>query len=105
MEYFNAFRDRYRNQHINFDNFDIEETEVPDEQFFKFLKRNDIYGKFLNNINNVGRKIKYFFERADKSAYVSSAFNWDRTPEGFKYWDDINRKWLIECARCPGHII
>ena len=95
---------------INFDDFDIEETKntdlkISDDLFVKFLKDHKIYDKFIRNVINWRRNLKTdhrkygipdldkFCEQLDRSSYLSYAFSWDKTPEGFLYWADVNSSW------------
>ena len=80
---------------INFDEFDIDETDIiPDKDFKDFLKDNDVYNDYVNTLKNGYMNIGEFFDLADKKSYISRAFPWDESSRGAKFWVNINRKWL-----------
>lgn len=37
---------------------------------------------------------KHYHDNPDPIEYISRAFSWEATPEGFTYWEEINDKWL-----------
>lgn len=42
--------------------------------------------------NNVKCKVKLLM-KCTPSDFLASAFSWSTTPEGWKFWNDINNKW------------
>ena len=67
--------------------------------FIRFLKENNVYKNFINNVEG-----KYgFYKRFDELLFfatqgiylneVKGGFRWDKTKEGWKFWDNINNKW------------
>lgn len=64
--------------------------------FCTFLRRNDAYGSFMRNFFEI-RPFPYFgpFENYTPDSYLLSAFDWELTPEGGKYWDFLNDKWKL----------
>lgn len=36
-----------------------------------------------------------FFKYIKKNRLIFSAFNWEKTKKGFKFWRDINTEWII----------
>lgn len=76
--------------------------EKPD--YIKFLKDNDILEKFKYNLNNLSGTsltdyIKTFYEKEGLATvelnFITSAFMFDKTPEGVDFWGEIYNKWLI----------
>ena len=43
--------------------------------------------------NNVKCKVKLLM-KCTSYDFLESAFSWSSTPEGWKFWNDINKKWL-----------
>lgn len=94
---------------INFeDEWDTEEhqnynekyIDIPDEQFRKFLIDNHILDKYVDNysprvrFSTVSKLIKYLFDNGGRGLYFNIAFNWKKSPEGHKFWSNINDLWL-----------
>ena len=67
-------------------------------KFDNFLREYGAYKKFYDNIlkNN---KINEIFGDTIPEGYIKEFFIWEDTPEGVKYWKDINAKWQIECVK------
>lgn len=66
-------------------------------QFFLFfLNRNKAYDSFVENLTD-SRLFSFFDSFADTNPkyYIVLAFSWQSTPEGAKYWDDLNDKWRL----------
>lgn len=55
--------------------------------FIKFLKENNIYDIYFKNCKN------FSIEETSYVYYISSAFSWNYTSEGWSFWDKINSKW------------
>ena len=73
--------------------------DVPD-----FLRNRGLLQKFIRNLKDdwshwkiKGKVQEYFndYERAPNA--ISSAFAWDETPEGHKFWDRINTQRRKSC--------
>ena len=65
--------------------------------FIHFLKQNNAYEQFMFNLNS--RKgyfftPKKFFNYTFDEDFVSNAFNWDDSLQGYGYWDELEDKWL-----------
>lgn len=61
---------------------------------FQFLEKDStIKTCFINNLQARGKTLdKYMFllkERHGYDRFFSSAFSWEESPEGFRYWSDI----------------
>ena len=61
--------------------------------FKKFLRDNGIYEKYCRNFNvnyagNNNGKIKHKFY------FISGAFFWRRTKDGFDFWEEMNKRWI-----------
>lgn len=54
--------------------------------FDKFLMDNGIYRAYNANV-----RVKQI---EDPNLYISCAFFWDNTSEGYSFWLDINNRWL-----------
>lgn len=82
-------------------------------EFFRFLKEKGVYNEWMKNrykyilnfrsdiypfscfvdTSNHGWNIGYFL------SLCQSSFSWDETPEGYSFWDEINRKWTMVAAK------
>ena len=58
----------------------------------EFLKENNCYEKFIKNFD---KKFVYegWIKIENLDRVISFAFEWDRTKEGFNYWNAIDGKW------------
>ena len=67
-----------------------------DKEFISFLKRNDCYYEYKENFINNGYypKFREFMHFAPRKKYISYAFFWKNTPQGYEYWNVIYRKWI-----------
>ena len=75
------------------------------KKFFRFLKEEGAYAAFKRNFSldylkewfdNDYKQIvngKSYYEAVKKIDYISEAFHWMDMPEGFDYWNELNRKW------------
>lgn len=75
-------------------------TNTKKQEFIHFLKENNAYEKYIHNFNNQkGRITKgcVFLSDSDNitkgKSFVTGAFFWDQTKEGYSFWFDINKKW------------
>lgn len=59
------------------------------KRFCRFLKENNCYEEFRKNFLKGRLNLKEF----KKAPSLVTAFAWDVTPEGFKFWETINSKW------------
>ena len=56
-----------------------------------FLKNNNCYDEFVENFDT-----EYSECWLDYNAYIIGlAFDWEESPEGYDYWDDIDNIWDI----------
>lgn len=61
------------------------------KNFTKFLKENNCYIQYFNNYDNY-----YDFLLLIKNRYMDlflSPFNWSKSKEGHKFWQDLDNKW------------
>lgn len=83
---------------------DIEETEdvseyddfITDDKFREFLIDNDAYDKYISNVKKFKPSFISEFNNIDKnyrSEIINYCFTWSGTPEGERYWNELNRKW------------
>jgi len=70
------------------------------DKFYNFLNDNNIIDKYVYNIekysfntNNDLSNIISFLGKLMESHYIVNSFNWGITPEGYSYWEQINKKW------------
>lgn len=69
------------------------------EKFIKFLEDNNALENFERALVESGRDIedyKEFCKEYCKNTELSSAFIWEKTKEGHKYWAKLNWKWREE---------
>ena len=67
-------------------------------EFYNFLKHYDCYGKFLNNIDCD------IYDIIDENTnnyinFISEAFSWSQSPEGFNYWYNRSFLWIDHCKK------
>ncbi len=83
---------------------DFEETWIEEEDKVKkhklpkilvdFLSKENALDKFIDNFENEENVIFYDYAANTYSRHIISiAFNWNNTPEGNKFWLNINLKW------------
>ena len=98
---------------LDFNNIDIEEYPrciISDIKFYNFLKNNDAYYKFVNNLhiemsygvyygkywNNIRTFCDDMIISVGVRCYISYAFKWDNTSEGRDFWRYIDALWLYK---------
>jgi len=64
------------------------------EKFLQFLKDNGALEKFKDNLDYPFAK--YLRNHLGRSI-ISTAFSWDYSKEGWRYWNDIDTKWRAIC--------
>ena len=66
------------------------------EQIIEWLKAQDWYGAFAKNVSPVTVKDHVVLCIAERQAniIIGSAFDWEATDEGTKFWNDANTKFL-----------
>lgn len=67
-------------------------------EFYNFLKRYDCYDNFLNNIDCKIYDIIYK-NIYDCIHFISRAFYWSQSTEGFDYWYKISCLWERHCKK------
>jgi len=75
---------------IIYDFKDILDKDVSKIKLSEFLKENKCYDKFINNFN---KKFYYLDWKSEIKWTINNAFAWERTKEGFEYWEKINTLW------------
>ena len=67
-------------------------------RFFRFLKENGLFGRYLKyykiNKLNEKRPLYKFLNGYDPFVYISNAFSWDETEEGFDFWEEKHSEWV-----------
>ena len=75
--------------------------------FINFLKLSHSYNKYKNNFYKDAKwrhtykfpvKSREFFIYRRKFRFISSAFEWGKTKEGFAFWSMVNSKWKVICC-------
>jgi len=81
----------------------IFKSDSPQGHFIQFLTENDCIDHFKANISP--RSIDKWLSSTSYFNYVSAAFEWDKSPEGIGYWDEIDKRWWNEIYRkdFPSH--
>ena len=73
------------------------------KRFFRFLKEEDAYGKWVYNLNkklndeSVSKDYlsTFVLNEEDKCENaIDFAFVWSKTSQGYDFWEDINNRWL-----------
>jgi hypothetical protein len=92
------------------DNFDNGYSVYDGHEVFKeFLEENSILDKFIENFNKSGKiwRIRFWDGYEDNNEYtlnnylnnkkpllyISDAFQWDISKEGYSFWCEIGYKW------------
>ena len=73
------------------------------KELFKFLKKNDLYDKWLNNLKTqhpISSSEERHWDKMYKRLYenksfeaINYAFCWRYTEEGHEFWEGKNEKW------------
>lgn len=70
--------------------------------FLRFLKINNIYNEYFNEIKNRWNEnyVKWYFKKEcikneKPFELINHAFAWDYTKKGFNFWSDVNSTWRI----------
>ncbi len=62
--------------------------------FIQFLLRNGSLAAFIANVrNDRGESLTRYLRNTEPAFFISSAFRFDKTPEGFQYWDYLSDEW------------
>ena len=62
--------------------------------FFHFLLSNNVFNLYFENIVNDSTSLMRAFTTDHNGMYlISSAFTWVDTPQGFRFWENLHRKW------------
>ena len=67
------------------------------EQIIEWLKQNGLYEAFAKNIfpeTVVWRHVEQCIADRNANIIIGSAFDWEATDEGTKFWNDANTKFL-----------
>ena len=64
-----------------------------------FLKENNVYEQFIDNFKQSFKYYNYetlemLIETYNPTNYINYAFDWDKTKEGWEYWNIVNIKWI-----------
>ena len=81
--------------------------KVKRKKFLKFLKKHNVYINYINNIKHieptidVGKKDnkyidKYFPLKLSYNKIIRYSFNFEKTDEGYWFWNKISNLWEIE---------
>jgi len=70
-----------------------------EEKLINFLKRKRVYKKFIRNMGNdtipeIIITVEGAMKEGIRSTPIQAAFVWARTPEGVRFWGDINNEWI-----------
>lgn len=67
------------------------------EIFFNFLIDNGCVVSYFRNINTIGKMtFSKVIEVRSATYWISDAFVFNRTPEGYRYWNEIEAKWQLK---------
>ncbi len=76
--------------------------------FVQFLKDNKVYDKYMENFKVEKQEwehpalfhdsVEDFIDKNYHLFWVYMAFDWDKCPENFDFWEDIHTKWINESA-------
>lgn len=69
------------------------------QQFINFLKKQNCYDSYMENLNTASSpfyenvEFKHFLQIVHPKSWISLAFYWDTTLEGYDYWLILNLMW------------
>ena len=76
------------------------------KNFIRFLKEKGVYAAYRRNFglnyveiwhNDLYNKIvtsgENFFDVVDCSLYITYAFEWEKSPEGRRFWEKLSDEW------------
>lgn len=65
------------------------------EKFIDFLKKENAFDSYVTHFNEhrKGAMIEWLNVK-DPEDYIDCAFLWERTSEGWEYWNKLNEQWL-----------
>lgn len=75
------------------------------QKFVHFMKQNNAYEKYLHNYKSdkIYRisffsyqkevPFNYFITKTRKESFISCAFDWEKTKEGWAFWNSLSYKW------------
>ncbi|MHB8362436.1 MAG: hypothetical protein ACYDBX_02350 [Patescibacteria group bacterium] len=65
------------------------------DKFIMFLKKHKALTKFKNNLKQEGLTFhKFIITFGHTRKYmITFGFSWNRSPESFAYWSDLDDKW------------
>lgn len=71
------------------------------KELVKFLKRNDIYTKYIYYFyhNNLRANPYSLFNQCIVDDWILLAFDLRKTKEGFYFWVELSREWRMEINR------
>lgn len=70
------------------------------QQFINFLKKQKCYDNYMENLKTASSpfyenvEFKHFLQIVHPKSWISLAFNWDSTLEGYEYWVRLNQMWI-----------
>ena len=66
-----------------------------EETFINFLKRFNAYDEFINNltVQEEFSSLDQLFHNSETCDWIDDAFWWDKTPEGYEYWESLDNLW------------
>ena len=68
------------------------------EQIIEWLKSNGLYDAFASNLRNfINCDVEEYIDKLGEGKWpylIGSAFDWEATDEGSKFWNDANTKFL-----------
>ena len=71
------------------------------KKFYRFLYENDALIEWKRNIKDPKctasiKSLRTYFNHYYDVNWITLAFLWDNSPEGFSFWDKLNDKWRKE---------
>ena len=95
-------------EYIDFSDIDTDETvedsPLTNEEFVKFLRTNNIYRRFMDNLYKAVKEKKWgygrywysietFCDDMNARRYIARSFIWNESPEGNDFWKYYNNEW------------
>ena len=96
-KYLNFWLENFIGGNYLLHNNEISEKLKPNLKIFaNFLLINNAFNKYFENVyyspwcQGITRKL-YKYEEY----WILKAFEWERTPQGYSFWEKLNRKWHV----------
>ena len=76
------------------------------KKFFRFLKEVGVYKQYIKYTDfestfHRKKNLSEFLSSTYRGDFIYSAFAWDGTPQGYRFWEKINAWWNVNYGELP----